>query len=219
MRTSSGNFPRRATKIDDLTRRDHYFLDRSDKCVYIGEYTARAGYQHSQTNQLISNLKKGLERRNKPDWGYKADAIGKAANAFRAVLSKKVLDEFTFVPIPPSKVKGDPEYDDRMTQVVRNIRLSPPVDGRELIIQTKSTIAMHESDARLRPAQIEALYRIDERCVSPQPIALVLVDDMLTTGAHFKAAQSLLASLFPGVPTFGLFIARRALPDDESSGA
>ena len=42
--------------IDELTRRDHYYLDETE-CVFIGEYTARAGYQHSQTNQLILNLK------------------------------------------------------------------------------------------------------------------------------------------------------------------
>jgi adenine/guanine phosphoribosyltransferase-like PRPP-binding protein len=36
-----------------------------------------------------------------------------------------------------------------------------------------------------------------------------LVDDVLTTGAHFKAAQAILQKAFPGVLIIGFFIARR----------
>ncbi len=53
------------------------------------------------------------------------------------------------------------------------------------------------------------MYRIDEQVAEPTPTALVVVDDVLTTGAHFKAAQSVLAERFPGVSVFGLFVARR----------
>jgi predicted amidophosphoribosyltransferase len=36
-----------------------------------------------------------------------------------------------------------------------------------------------------------------------------LFDDVLTTGAHFRAASAALQQSFPGVKIIGLFIARR----------
>ena len=215
MVTSEGSFPRHATSIDELTRSDHHYLDEDDSCYFIGEYTSSAGYQHSVTNQLIFNLKKGMDRRNQPDWRYKDAAIKKAAQTIEKVLIESALNELTFVPIPPSKIRGDPAHDDRMLRIVQAIRPSKPVDARELIIQTESTDAMHASETRLSPDQIEALYRINGGLVTPTPTVVVLVDDVLTTGAHFKAAQSVLRKQFPGVPVFGLFVARRALPQND----
>ena len=61
--TSDNTFPRRFTKIDDLTRRDHSYLTGDDACCFIGEYTARKGYAYSATNQPILNFKKTMDRR------------------------------------------------------------------------------------------------------------------------------------------------------------
>ena len=215
--TSKGNFPRRATQIDQLTRRQHFYLEESDVCAFIGEYTARTGFGHSETNQLIYNFKKGKERRSKPDWPYKRRAIQHIAARLERILREQALNDYTFVPIPPSKARDDPDYDDRMSQVLQLIRPKQPIDMRELIIQTESTAAAHDSEDRPGPRAIKDLYRIDEKLTSPEPVRLVLVDDMLTTGAHFKAAQSLLSERFAGVPVYGLFVARRALPEQEQS--
>jgi hypothetical protein len=46
------------------------------------------------------------------------------------------------------------------------------------------------------------------------PIQFAVVDDVLTTGAHFKAMKMTLEDAFPGVPLVGLFLARR-VPDTE----
>lgn len=215
MTTSGGSFPRHAALIDALTRGHHYYLQENDVCAFIGEYTAHAGYEHSQTNQIVFNLKKPMNRRGKSDWRYKAAAIAEAASALGSVLSKRALDTYTFVPIPPSRVRDDPDYDDRMVQVLREIRPSQRVDVRELIVQTTNTAPVHGSVTRMRPGAIAKLYQIDEELTSPQPEAFVVVDDVLTTGAHFKAAQSVLTKRFPTVPVRGLFIARRALEQNE----
>lgn len=42
------------------------------------------------------------------------------------------------------------------------------------------------------------------------------MDDALTTGAHFRAARSVLAARFPAVLRVGLFIARRASGTDRA---
>ena len=210
--TSDSTFPRRFTKIDDLTRPDHWYLAKDDACYFIGEYTARQPYSFSVTNQLISNFKKTMDRRGRPEWRYKGQAILQAADAFKTALKPDALDRLTFVPIPPSKAKDDPLYDDRLTQMLHAVRPNLSLDIREIIVQKTSTDAVHASDERPTPQQIEELYRIETTLTTPGPCFIAIVDDILTTGAHFQAAKSILSTRFPEVSVVGLFIARR-VPD------
>ena len=151
--TSGGTFPQRLTKVDDLIRPDHWYLTEADACYFIGEYTARRGYAYSATNSLILNFKKTTDRRGRPEWRYKERAIRTAAAAFRRALTG-ALDRLTFVPIPPSKAKADPLHDDRLTRMLGAIRPTPPLDVRELIVQTASTDAVHGSHVRPTPEGI-----------------------------------------------------------------
>ena len=210
--TSDRSFPRRFTEIDDLIRPDHAYLTREDSCYFIGEYTARGGYAYSDTNDLIQNLKKPMDRRGRPEWRYKERAIRRAADAFGTALKPDAIDRLTFVPVPPSKAKEHPLYDDRLTRMLHAIRPHPSLDIREIIVQRVSTDAVHAGNVRPKPDRIEELYRVDEALKTPIPNLIAIVDDVLTTGAHFRAASSFLSSHFPRTQMVGLFIARRA-PD------
>lgn len=207
--TSGTPFPSNLTAIDQLTRPDHSYLNEQDRCYFLGEYTARKGYAYSETNNLILNLKKPMDRQGKPEWVHKGRAILRAAGALRNAIHNDWLASATFVPIPPSKAKGDPMHDDRMTKIIQRINTNDPVDCRELIVQVASTDAVHECDHRPGPAEIEALYSINEDIANPLPAKIVILDDVLTTGSHFKAAQSILAARFPGIQIVGCFVARR----------
>lgn len=207
--TSNSIFPSRLTQVDDLTLGHHHYLTASDACVFLGEYTARKGYAFSITNQLILNFKKSVQTRGTEQWKYKGRAIQQAAAAFAAALPADWLNQTTLIPIPPSKAKNDPLYDDRMVRMLNLIRPQPPLDVRELLIQVQSTEAAHGLNARPRPEDIERLYVLDE-ALCQQPISAIgIFDDVLTTGAHFRAAQTKLQHRFPGIPIVGLFIARR----------
>ncbi len=205
---SDNPYSMRLTKIDELTLGDHSRLEATDECYYLWEYTPGKGYQHSEINQLILNIKKSPEKRGLPEWSYKESAIIKAANAFCQSLHSTFLDQATLVPIPPSKARSDPLYDDRIARLARAIRESPPVDVRELIVQRESREASHRTSGRRDPEELRKLYEIDRRLLRPEPRCLALVDDVLTSGCHFKAAKALLAEHFPGVRILGLFIAR-----------
>jgi len=207
--TSGMPFPSNLTAIDKLTRQDHSYLAPEDSCFFLGEYTARKGYAYSDTNNLIINLKKDASRRGKPEWRYKEMAIAASSDALTRAINDRWLEEATFVPIPPSKAKDDPMFDDRMTQVLSGINRPNPVDCRELIFQQRSTDAVHETDQRMAPDEIYTLYEINEDSRLPKPSRIVLCDDVLTTGAHFKAAQRILSEAYPDVPIVGCFIARR----------
>ena len=210
---SGVDFPNRFTEIDELTQLDHHLLNDDDQCYYLGEYTARKGYDYSTTNNLIINFKKPLDRKDKPDWKYKGIAIRQAAKAFRRGLKENPT--CTFVPIPPSKKRGDPLYDDRVTKMLKAIWPDETTDVRELIFQVKSTEAAHWSQVRPSPDEIKAVYCIDEDLMNPKPARIAIVDDVLTTGAHFRAASEILEQHFPSTPICGLFIARRAPGEDE----
>ena len=213
--TSETSFSHRLTKIDDLMLADHVYLSSDDECYFIGEYTARKGYGYSITNSLVSNFKKEMDRKDRPEWTYKEQAITEAAMALRTALApmgQEALNMLTFVPMPPSKSKEDPLYDDRLTKMLHLVRPDPKLDIREIIIQKRSTGAAHTSDLRPGPPEIMAVYETVKALTRPAPHVIVIVDDVLTTGAHFRAAQMVLSSSFPATKIVGLFIARR-VPD------
>jgi len=195
------------TKIDDLHRPDHFYLDQDDECYFIGDYTAGKGYAHSSTNQLIYNLKKTVDRRGRLEYWHKEQAIRTAAGALSQFLNPAFIKAGTFVPIPPSKAKDDPMYDDRMSQII--CLLGPEVDLREAVEQIESTAVVHLSNLRPGPDALHGNYRIVDAFREPTPTTIAIVDDVLTTGAHFKAMKRILAETYPGVNICGIFLARR----------
>lgn len=215
MTSDSSSFPERLTKVDALTRADHSYLREEDKCLFLGEYTARKGFSHSATNNLIINFKKPMDRRERPEWIYKERNIRKAAAALHKAFGNTDLRRYTFVPVPPSKCRDDPMYDDRMmamlTHLNAHVRRSNgyDIDIRELVSQTQSTEAAHDTDTRPSPAELAALYRIDQGALAGVRDGLLICDDVLTTGCHFRAMEQVLSTALPGRPCYGVFLARR----------
>jgi hypothetical protein len=197
----------RVVQLDALALPAHYYLDAADVCYFAGEYTAGAGHAFSETNQLILNFKKSVEKRGSAQWQYKERAIEQAAALLRGAIRKDL--KITFVPVPPSKAKSDPLYDDRLIRLLDTMCAGRPWERRELVIQSHSTEPAHKSAARPSVDELMANYYIDKALTKPDPPLLCVVDDVLTTGSHFKAVKQLLAEQFPSVPIIGLFIARR----------
>lgn len=129
--------------------------------------------------------------------------------AFGQAINAQWLTSATLVPVPPSKARADPEYDDRMLQICRSIPTQGfTADIREVVIQTKSLPAAHEGD-RPSIAELLAVYQIDD-VQTQRPIQRIgIVDDVLTAGTHYCAMKSILRNRFPSIPIVGFFIARR----------
>jgi predicted amidophosphoribosyltransferase len=200
----------RLTKIDELTRPDHTFLEATDSCFFLGEYTARGGYAAGATNNLINNLKKPMSYRNRPDvWQYKSGAIASCAEILRVIMGQGNISRLTFIPVPPSRAKSDPDYDDRLLQILIRMTGGIQADIRELIVQSGSLAASHEGD-RTSIADLVKNYEVVEALKAPEPAhEIIIFDDVLTTGRHFKAMQQVLRNAFPTIKCSGLFIARR----------
>lgn len=210
---SNGTFPQRLTEIDDLTRLDHCYLRQEDRCLFFGEYSARAGYTAGPTNQFILNFKKGMDRRGRAEWKYKERCISEAAAAFSKAINPPFLAQATLVPIPPSKAKSDPRYDDRIVRMLQQMTGPPHPDIRELLVQNGTREAAAHDGVRLGPDDLAGMYAIDEPIAMPAPVSIGLFDDLMVTGASFVAAKRVLNARYPNVPVYGFFLARRALPD------
>jgi len=204
----------KSIRIDELTIGDHYNLNIADECYFIMEYTVGAGYADS-TYSLIHNFKKTLDKRGLPEWQYKALAIRKIARIFRLLYVPGIdLARTTLVPIPPSKRRGDPLFDSRMTQVLH--MACPDADIKELITTKESLEASHNSEVRgeRRPSleTIQGNLQINEDLANNIKPTIILFDDVITVGTHFVACKNLLTARFPDVKVIGMFVARRAIP-------
>ncbi|MBF0247219.1 MAG: hypothetical protein HQL36_03980 [Alphaproteobacteria bacterium] len=210
--TTSGDtsFPSRLTKIDELTRGDHTFLEAEDECLFFGDYSARKGFAHSATNGVIANFKRPVKYKGTPSWKYKVREISAVAQAFSANIGG-AFSSLTLVPVPPSKLKTDPEYDDRMMDMLRALRAPAGMtpDVRELVVQTQPMPAAHDSANRPPPTEWEKVYAIDETLAQKVPTWIGIIDDLLVTGCRFRAMSNILRKRFPEARITGLFIARR----------
>jgi len=207
--------PDRLQEIDNSTRGQHRYLDSSDKCHYVSEYTAGAGgWKGGPTNQLISNIK---TKHPNSLWAKKRD-IQVISNCLRRLINLEVLSEhYTIVPIPPSKTKSHQDYDDRMLKICRKIMAGTSTpEIVELIQSTVDGDPTHQTGSKPPPDYYMNIYKV----ICPENYeprnGILLVDDVLTTGSHYKACKNLLLQQFGNIAVYGLFIARSIPPQNDA---
>ena len=206
--------PQRHTRIDELTRPNHSYLEEADRCYFLGEYTSKAGFS-TPTNDLILNFKitPSELRKNPRRQRWKDSAVGEIAKALGRHLSNLKPGRIV-VPIPTSKLPNHPDYDDRLLRALASAKATPPLVVRELIKQHASTDADHESSTRQSYEELSANCYLDESVALPEPSGVVVVDDVLTEGKHFKVCQELIRTRYGSdIPIAGFFIARRIYQD------
>lgn len=211
MPISDASWSAKLRTIGDLERPDHWHLRAEDDCTYFGDYTPRAGYGHSATNQLIQNLKKKPELRHTAQWPHKQRAIREVGQAIAANVNQGALGNVVFVPIPPSWPPGDPGYDDRMAQVAQAV--GPGAIVRELLFTSAAREAQHLGQQRRDPDILRATLGFRTELAAGLPSQIVLLDDVLTTGCSFVVCKSLLQEHIPNAQIYGLFVARRIIPN------
>jgi predicted amidophosphoribosyltransferase len=198
------------TRIDETTIDDHTFLNDTDKCFFSHTYKSHKKPSQDSTNQLIYNFKISPTKRGTNQWKYKIDAVKKISKILKNSINNQELKKVTLVPIPPSKCKSDPEYDNRMTCAL-NLAFKKKADIRELLVQKKSKTPSHKSSIRPTISQLHKNLEIDDTLGKELKKNIILVDDVITTGAHFKACEKKIKEHFPGINILGLFIARREI--------
>lgn len=210
-------------QIDELLRPDHHFIEPDDVCLFYGTYTVShqlnehgekiPPYELGPINDLIYNFKMPVRYKGQKRYWYKDDAISKIARILYGEF--KGLNGITWVPVPPSKDKTHPEYDDRVEQVLNQYKsLDPKIDVRNLVQQSTSRKAMHEGDEHRFIEALYSNYELNANLIDPTPRLIAVFDDVLCTGASFKAIKKLLLEKIAGVKVVGVFVARR-VPEAE----
>lgn len=207
----------RLSRIGPQSREQHYYLRREHRCYFWGEYTPvqytqGQGADFSETNRLIAALKTPILNAEPADLAAKAAAIEEVAKAFAgfwrwAELAPKVL----LVPIPPSKPRSHPEYDDRMLRVAKAIVHHAGVDAPVVnAIEHDGTLdASHSAAKRPSLSTVRRKLRADHsKLQGLDPQFIFIFDDVITTGAHFVACCAALGKTFPNARFIGNFVAR-----------
>lgn len=206
--------------IGGVERHQHYYLRPEHRCYFWGEYTPweytkGLKWDYSETNRLIADFKAPLAKENSTDWVRKRAAIDTVSSAFASFWKWSALaPQALLVPVPPSRPRTDPSFDDRMTQVLHQIRIKTAanLDIRELIVSDGSIPTSHTAEKRPKLDAIVGSLSLDSPPATA-PKFIFLFDDVLTTGAHFVACSELLKKRFPDAGIVGNFIARCARPD------
>jgi hypothetical protein len=203
--------PEHLQLIDPILRRDHSLLSAADRCYYLWEYTPRQDARATAGNQLIRNLKiqPSALQRLPSRLRFKHRAIAHAARALRRLVPRQwPADSVSFVPMPCSKICGAGDHDDRVVKVLRRAFKARGADIRELLIMNRSMTADHMSGRRATCGQLRAVLQVRDDAGPALRRTVVIVDDVLNSGKHFKVAQQLLAARYGVTDIKGLFLAR-----------
>ena len=186
----------------DGTGRDRRFIDPEEHSIFfLRQYISGGGYDKSETNQLILNLKKSP---NVPrgQLYYKNQAIEKFASELQRLIGKtKQRAAVTW--IPTSKAKSDPEHDNRLYQVVsRACAGIPNLIPTELFI-SKSTVASLHNGGERNPINISRNWDICDADLGGCK-GVYIIDDVLTTGSSMRAAIDLTRENFDNISVAGI---------------
>lgn len=213
-------YPEKLSRISqDIIRAEYCHLEEESCCYYFGEYMAREG-DSNEVNQFIYNYKKLPSHKVKHPlaYRYKKEAIGRTTRALVDCLSQS-LDpgiRTILVPIPGSKDKKHPEYDDRNSLTLKRTtseleKLGFEIETQEAIINTKSRTASHSTCNRPSLEELQTTLVLAEDLVyasEEETILVVLFDDVLTRGSHFTTSCNLIKQWLPSAEVAGVFIAR-----------
>ena len=210
-------FSERLTWVDAATRRDHRFLRSTDHCLYFGEFYAGGGWAAGPTNDLIIDFKRSpseiaASSKSQAVQRFKERAIATVAQALRRQFGSAAVEtRLTFVPIPPSKLPGDPDHCDRLVRTLQLAFVGLDADIRPLLRQSASTVADHLSrGCRMRFRELLEVTELDqEQLKRPLRPLVALFDDVLTSGKHLAVAKLRIRQAFPGQAIIAVLLARR----------
>jgi hypothetical protein len=200
----------RLQKIDEMVMPRHKYLVRTDSCYYLMDYPPYNKYGRTPNTCKIMDFKIKADRKGTPEWERKKNIITEIAKTFIKAYPFKDKDT-VLVPMPPSKKKDDPDYDDRIVSFLNQFCAETPKAYLKEIISVKESMeASHLSDDRKSPDELLE-YLVLDTTFSLDGKDVIIVDDVIRHGAHYKACEKLILSKFKPTLITGMFIGSTTL--------
>lgn len=199
--------------LDPPRRADHLLLGESDHCAYLAEYAA-GRIRDGSLNRLIRHFKcePSVARVDPLLARHKRQALIRLARRLRLAVPREYAERCTWVPVPPSKQDDDPDFDDRLPRTLALAFEGYDLDLRCLLRQTRSTARDHATATRLSEEALYRLLQVDIAALKQRSLRehIVLFDDVLTSGKHYKCCERRLREYRPQASIIGVFLMRRA---------
>lgn len=212
------------TYVDSVLRSTRGHLTPSDLCYYylIRDSRGWDDGPHAKANQLITNFKHDPQKyaANSGPMYYKSQAIRTLAGYVRSffIAQKDVLGnkDVYLVPIPTSKPRSAQYYDPRLDSLCQIVERDVPWVRYLPLLDTKQNVGKAHAGAGSRdPSFLAGNMDCGEIPPSRSERYVVLVDDVLTTGAHYAACKQVVRNKFPDVVVLGLFLSVHVNEDRE----
>ncbi len=168
-----------------LSSDQHCYLTCADECYFADLYECNG-------RQGIRPAILSLKRSNQLAINYFAEELLGAIPA-------EWVAQYTFVPMPRSSGRNN-----SVRAILQHMPLN---DLREILIQKCSTPASHRG-WRPSPAVRTELFAVNSKIAEPRPATVVIFDDIVTTGSHFRAAKIAIRRMWRDMNVVGIFLAR-----------
>lgn len=181
------------------------YLNSDDSCYYFLDYKPNSGFE---ANSLVFNFKKDLSFKNHPSWYYRNEAIKEFAKMINNMFLNINKNKFDIIPMPTSKPKNSTEFNNRLLQTMEELlKLDNSYNILFDCFDVRDNLVPAHHNGTRNPNDLE-----QEILFYPPNFHnknIVLIDDVLTTGGHFKACKNiLLKKLDPNINVIGLFLAK-----------
>lgn len=185
------------------------YIALDDSCSYFLEKESE-GYSKSDANNIIYNFKKPINRKGMDDWKYKEKAICQLSDMLNHIKFPKCI----LIPAPTSNPRNTANWDDRLDQCVDSITQQDVVVVKALDVATSQTPA-HLGGSR-NIESIKKATSLSDLAEYADYDTVVILDDVLTTGAHFKAWKEMILDDNPNIKkVYGVFFALHLWKDIE----
>lgn len=202
------------TLVDRLTVLYLRHLRQDDLCYYYLERSS-GGYQAGAANQRVANFKKDTARfgENRSVMYYRQQEIDRCiVNFTEGVLGvMRTLDVRAvpvICPMPTSNPRDSSAFNDRLDLLAEGVSRNCGIPYMTALDMGEAVKPSHVGGMR-DPDELAKVMAFSGFGSGFEPSVVLLFDDVLTSGAHFRACKDLILDRCPWRPlVVGMFLAR-----------